>query len=202
MLCKGRRSSIRLRCVVIASLAREKEVEPLVRAWLFCQSRQRALLLPAEAGEFVGPFDVPLAEIAGVISGIGRPLRLPGMLRAQHCLVGVNRMLDKEHAVVVVQQPGHEAGARGRADSVARVGPASPINVPMLAGKGFSRFFILSAFWHICLERAKTHYAKGRTYPKDEGGLYWSKAFEHLTGSVYVGTIEAECVGNADANRA
>ena len=31
MLCKGRRSSIRLRCVVIANLAREKEVEPPVR---------------------------------------------------------------------------------------------------------------------------------------------------------------------------
>ena len=164
--------------------------------------RQRALLLPAEAGEFVGPFDVPLAEIAGVVTGIGQPLRRSGMLRAQHCLVGVNRMLDKEHAVVVVQRPSHQAGARRRADSVARADPGSPINVPMLASKGFSRFFILPAFWHICLERAKTHYAKGRTYPKEEGGLYRPKALEHLTGSVYVGTIEAECVSNADANRA
>ena len=95
-----------------------------------------------------------------------------------------------------------QAAAHGQANRGGRVGPASPVNVPMLAGKDSSRFIILSALWHKCFERTKTQYAKSRTYPTDEGGLYRSKVLEHLTRSVYVGTIEAENVGNADANRA
>ena len=106
------------------------------------------------------------------------------------------------HIQLAGDDVGAEAAAHGRADHVSRVGPASPVNVPILPGKRSSRFIILSALWHKCFERTKTQYAKSRTYPTDEGGLYRSKVLEHLTRSVYVGTIEAEYVGNAGANRA
>ena len=67
---------------------------------------------------------MPFAEVAGVVAGGGQLIGPVEIGCAQPCLVGVDRMLDEEDAVVVGQEAGHQAGACGRADRVGRVGAA------------------------------------------------------------------------------
>ena len=82
------------------------------------------LTLPAEAGEVVGTLHVPFAEVAGVVAGRRQLVGPVEVGRAQPGLVRVNRMFGEEHAVVVGQEAGHEAGVRGRADGAGGVGAA------------------------------------------------------------------------------
>lgn len=52
---------------------------------------------------------MPFAEVADLVAGCGQLIGPVEIGCAQPCLIGVDRMLDKEDAVVVGQEAGHQA---------------------------------------------------------------------------------------------
>ena len=90
------------------------------------RTRRAAIHLPAEPAQVVAALHVPLAEVAGAVAGCLQPLRPVRMFRAEIALVVVHAVDDLQHAVGVGEQPGHQAGPRGRADRVGRVCPREP----------------------------------------------------------------------------
>ena len=95
---------------------------PAVRCRSWKQrARGAAVHLPAESAQVVAALHVPLAEVAGAVAGRLQPLRPVRMFGAEIALVVVHAVGDLQHAVGVWEQPGHQAGPRGRADRVGSV---------------------------------------------------------------------------------
>ena len=81
-----------------------------------------AVHLPAEALQLFGTLDVPLAEVPGAIARLLQSLGEVGLVFAQHVQVRDLWIEHLQHAVIVRQQPGHDAGSCRTADVVGCVG--------------------------------------------------------------------------------